>query len=100
MASVNAVQAVHDCYPSILATLAADKNSTALGLHKYFAMYKVTLVIAFMADVHNVIGKLSCQLQKQDILFSEIQPLILDAARAQLDHFKNHDGESSSCKCP
>ena len=92
----NAVQAVHDCYPSILATLsalAADKNSTALGLHKYFAMYKVTLVIAFMADVHNVIGKLSCQLQKQDILFSEIQPLILDAARAQLDHFKNHDGE-------
>jgi hypothetical protein len=25
----NAVQAVHDCYPSILATLAADKNSTA-----------------------------------------------------------------------
>jgi hypothetical protein len=88
----NAVQAVHDCYPSILATLAADKNSTALGLHKYFAMYKVTLVIAFMADVHNVIGKLSCQLQKQDILFSEIQPL-MDAALAQLDHFKDHDGE-------
>jgi hypothetical protein len=87
----NAVQAVHDCYPSILATLsalAADKNSTALGLHKYFAMYKVTLVIAFMA----VIGKLSCQLQKQDILFSDIQPL-MDAALAQLDHFKDHDGE-------
>jgi hypothetical protein len=44
--------------------------------------------IAFMA----VIGKLSCQLQKQYILFSEIQPL-MDAALAQLDHFKDHDGE-------
>jgi hypothetical protein len=48
-------------------------------------MYKVTLVIAFMADVHNVIGKLSCQLQKQYILFSEIQPL-MDAALADNNH--------------
>lgn len=92
----NAVDAVFACYASVLATLAKfaeEKNSVAKGLHKYFNSHKVALVTAFILDVHNELGVLSCQLQRQNILFSEINPLV-QGTISKLEHMKSVDGES------
>ena len=90
----NAVEAVFESYASVLATLskfAAEKNPVAKGLYKYFNNYKVALATAFMYDVHREIGKLSCELQKQNLVFSEISPL-LDGTLGELDKLKTTDG--------
>ena len=91
----NAVEAVYETYASVLATLskfAAEKNSVANGLYKYFGNYKVALVIAFMLDIHTELGVLSQQFQKQNLLFSEVQPLI-DGTLAKLELMSSVDGE-------
>ena len=75
----NAVEAVFESYASILATLskfAAEKSAVANGLLKYFSSYKVVLVTAFMWDVHTELSIFSCSLQKQNLSFSEINPLL------------------------
>ena len=91
-----AVEAVYEGYGSILATLssfAADKNAQASGLYKYFATYKTVLLVSFMLDVHEIIGKLSKSLQKDTISFSEMQPLI-DGTLESLAYLESKDGES------
>lgn len=90
----NAVEAVFESYASVVATLAKfseEKNPTAKGLYKYFNNYKVALVTAFIYDVHTEIGKLSCELQKQNLLFSEISPL-LDGTLGELNKLETTDG--------
>ena len=90
----NAVVAVYEGYGSVLATLssfAAEKNAKAAGLLKYFSRYKTVLLVAFMLDVHEIIGKLSLSLQKDDINFSEIQPLI-DGTVERLVTLESKDG--------
>ena len=90
----NAVKAVYDCYNSILATLstfAAEKQPAASGLLKYFSQYKTILLVAFMLDVHDVVGILRKELQKQNIVFSEIKPL-MEATFAKLDYLEKNDG--------
>ena len=90
-----AVEAVYESYASVLSTLskfAAEKNSAAKGLYKYFCSYKVALIIAFMLDVHSEMGILSKQFQKQNFLFSEIQPL-LDGTLSKLNSMTTVDGE-------
>lgn len=91
----NAVEAVFECFVSIIATLsalAAENDPTAKGLLDYFSQYKTALLVAFMFDVHTVVGILSKQLQKQCLLFSEIEPL-MDATLAKLDFLETKDGD-------
>lgn len=64
----------------------------ATGLHKYFVDYKTVLLVAFMFDAHDILACLSCQLQKQALMFSEIQPL-MDGTIAKLNHLKTSDGQ-------
>ena len=75
-----------------MSKFAAEKNSVAKGLYKYFGNYKVALVIAFMLDIHTELGVLSQQFQKQNLLFSEVQPLI-DGTLAKLELMSSVDGE-------
>ena len=91
----SAVEAVYECYSSVLTVLSkfgAEKNPVAKGLYKYFRSYKVALVIAFMLDVHSELAVLSQQFQKQNIMFSDIQPLI-DGTIFKLDVLSTTDGE-------
>ena len=77
----NAVEAIFQLYASVLATLlkfADDKNSIAKGLCKYFNSYKIALVTAFMLDIHNELSVMSSQFQKQNLMFSEVQPMLND----------------------
>ena len=92
----NAVDAVFVSYSSVLATLTKfieEKQSTAKGLLKFFNSYKVALVTAFMLDVHNELAVLSCQFQRQNLLFSEVYPL-LQGTLAKLDSMNTTDGEA------
>ncbi|XP_046561754.1 zinc finger protein 862-like [Haliotis rubra] len=92
----NAVEAVFESFESVLSTLskfAAEKNAVAKGLYKYFASYKVALVIAFLLDVHTELAVLSCSLQKKNLLFSELRPLI-EGTLNKVDTMKAHDGQS------
>ena len=92
----NAVEAVYEGYNSVLATLsdfAQDKQTQAQGLHKYFSEYKTVMLVAFLLDVHEILGTLSKQLQKQSIVFSEIQPL-MDGTLGKLDFMRLKDGEA------
>ena len=75
-----------------MSKFAAEKNPVAKGLYKYFRSYKVALVIAFMLDVHSELAVLSQQFQKQNIMFSDIQPLI-DGTIFKLDVLSTTDGE-------
>ncbi|XP_052233429.1 zinc finger protein 862-like [Dreissena polymorpha] len=91
----NAVSAVFESFGSVLATLskfAAEKNSVAKGLLKYFSSYKVALAIAFILDVHNELAVLSCELQKKNLLFSEIKP-VMDATVSKLSSLEATDGK-------
>ena len=75
----NAVLAVYESYEALLATLssfAAEGNSEDNGLLKYFSQYKTVLLVFFLLDVYKVLGILSSQLQKKNLVFSEYQPLI------------------------
>lgn len=76
-----------------LSSFAAEKQPKAQGLLKFFSEYKTVLLVAFMLDVHDVLGCLSKQLQKQDIVFSDIQPL-MDAALGKLDFLESKDGSA------
>lgn len=90
----NAVDAVFSCYNSVLATLssfAAEGNPTASGLLKYFANYRTVLMVAFMLDIHEELADLSVNLQKQSIVFSEIEPL-LQGTTGKLEYLKLNDG--------
>jgi hypothetical protein len=92
----NAVRAVCESYGSILAALSkysAEKNAVAKGLYKYFTNYKVVLTTAFMLDVHNELSLLSCEFQKQNLIFSSVQPL-LDATQQKLCNMLEKDGEN------
>lgn len=92
----NAVEAVYESYSSVLATLsnyAAEKNSTALGLHKYFAQYKTVVLVSFMLDIHDVLAMLCQQLQKKNLVFSEIQPL-MEATIAKLNFLESGAGNA------
>ena len=50
-------------------------------------------MVAFKLDVHEIVGVLSQQLQKQNIVFSEIQPL-LDGTLGQLQFLESNDGKA------
>lgn len=92
----NAVEAVYESYSSVLATLsnyAAEKNSTALGLHKYFAQYKTVVLVSFMLDIHDVLAMLCQQLQKKNLAFREIQPL-MEATIAKLNFLESGAGNA------
>ena len=87
------VEVVYDCYGSLLATLSnlATANPTAKGLFKYFSSYKTALLIGLMLDIHTELGVLSCNLQQQNILFSDVHPLIQGTV-GKLDYMKFNDG--------
>lgn len=90
----NVVSAVYECYGSILATLskfAADKNTVAKGLYKYYCSYKVALVTALVLDVYNELVILSSELQKRNLLYSEVRPLI-DGTLAKLESLESNEG--------
>lgn len=92
----NAVEAVFESYSSILATLskfASEKSAVAKGLYKYYSSYKVVLVTAFMLDVHTELSIFSCSLQKKNLSFSEIIPL-MDGTIAKIETMKSSDGEA------
>ena len=70
----NAVSTVFETYGSVLVTLSkfvAEKNPVAIGLLKYFCSYKAALVIAFVLDVHDELAVLSCEIQKENLLFRD-----------------------------
>ncbi|XP_060599857.1 uncharacterized protein LOC132753412 [Ruditapes philippinarum] len=89
----NAVEAVYESYGAILATLSsmADENSTAKGLYKYFASYKTALLLAFMLDVHTILGVLCCELQAKNLIFSDVPPLI-DSTVEKIESMKSEEG--------
>ena len=92
----NAVHAVFESYGSVLATLskfAAEKNVIAKGLYKYFCSYKVALLIAYVLDIHNELAILSCEMQKKNLLFSEVTPL-LEGTLAKINTLEITDGQS------
>lgn len=60
---------------------------------KYFSDYKTELLVAFVLDVHQCLAVLSKQLQKQSLVFSEIQPH-RDGTLGQLKHIESQDGKS------
>ena len=77
--SLNAVAAVAKCYVSVLMALSqlgAEGNTTASILFTFFLDYKVLLSTGFMLDVHEILGILSQQLQKECLLFSEVKHII------------------------
>ncbi|XP_060590461.1 zinc finger protein 862-like isoform X2 [Ruditapes philippinarum] len=88
-----AVEAVYDCYGALLVTLSsfACDNPTAKGLHKYFSTYKSALLIGLMMDIHTELGVLSCELQRQSLVFSDVYPL-LEGTVGKLEYMKEHDG--------
>ena len=45
-----------------------------------------------MRDVHGILACLSCQLQKEAHMFSEVQ-LLMDGTIAKLNHLKTSDGQ-------
>lgn len=90
----DAVANVYYCYESVISTLsyfANDGNSVALGLYKYFSEYKTVLLVSLLLDVHNVIACLSCQLQSNDLVFCEMQPL-LDSTLSKLECLDAKEG--------
>ena len=76
-----------------LSKYAAEKNAVANGLHKYFASFKIALITAFMLDVHNELSILSFEFQKQNLIFSSVQPL-LNATQEKLSSLLEEDGEN------
>ena len=77
---------MNESYGALLAmqsSFAAEGNSQAKGLLKYFSQYKTVILVSFVLDVHEVLAILSSQLQKKNFVFSEYQPLI-DATYAKL----------------
>lgn len=92
---LKAVEAVYWSYGSVLATLskyAEEKQPAAHGLYKYFSEYKTVLLVGFMLDVHESIAVLSQELQKQSIVFSEVQPM-MEATIGKLEFLKTKDGK-------
>lgn len=92
----NAVEAVYESYSSVLATLsnfATEKMATAEGLLKYFSEYKTVLLVSFMLDIHDVLAVLSQQLQKKNLVFSEIQPL-MEGTLSKLEFLESQYGHA------
>ena len=90
----NAVEAVYESYSSVLATLsnfAAEKMPQAEGLLKYFSEYKTVLLVSFILDVHDILAVLCQQLQKKNLHFSEIQPL-MKGTLSKLSHLETVQG--------
>ena len=82
--------AVYESYGALLGTLssfAAEGNSEANALLKYFSQYKTVLLVSFLLDVYKVLAILSSQLQKKNLVFSEYQPL-KDATYAKLEYLQ------------
>ena len=94
----NAVLAVYESYGLLLATLssfAAEGKPQAKGMFKYFCQYKTVTFVSLLLDVHEVLAKLSSELQKRNLVFCEYQPLI-DVTYAQLEHLETNDGSALS----
>ncbi|XP_053392615.1 zinc finger protein 862-like [Mercenaria mercenaria] len=87
------VEVVYDCFGSLLAALSnlATENSTAKGLFKYFSTYKTALLIGLMLDIHTELGILSCNMQQQSLVFSDVFPLI-EGTVGKLEYMKSHEG--------
>lgn len=85
----SAVEAVNRCYSSTVATLAklGISNCIAKSLHKYFNNTKNALLTSFILDMHNEIAGFSCDLQKDNLIFSEVMPL-LESTQAKLMELK------------
>jgi hypothetical protein len=92
----NAVEAVYESYGALLATFSsmADENSTAKGLYsyKFFASYKTALLLAFMLDVHTILGVLCCELQAKNRIVSDVPPLI-DSTVEKIESMKSEEGD-------
>ena len=89
---------MYERYGSLSATLssfAADGNPQAKGMFKYFCQYKTVMFVSLLLDFYEVLAKLSSELQKRNLVFSEYQPLI-DATYAQLEHLETNDGSTLS----
>lgn len=94
----NAVEAVYGSYSSVLATLsnfAVEKNATAEGLLKYFSEYKTVFIVSFMLGIHDVLAVLSQQLQKKNLVFSEVQPL-MEGALSKLNYLGSSYGNAET----
>lgn len=91
----NAVEAVYESYNSVLATLSkfAVESPVAKGLYKYFKSYKVALLVAVILDIHTELGILSQSLQRKNLLFSEVRPMIEGTAEKIL-FLESNDGSA------
>lgn len=92
----NAVSAVFMCYGAVLSTLshfAAEGLPVAKNLYKYFNNYKTALMTAFMLDIHTELAVLSCEFQKANLVFSEVQAQI-EGTLSKLDSLSSTDGPS------
>ncbi|XP_060596481.1 zinc finger protein 862-like [Ruditapes philippinarum] len=89
-----AVETVHECYGSLLATLSSIgvNDTKAKGLYKYFSSYKTAILIGLMCDVHVELGKLCCTLQSEKLMFSDV-PAIVESTVSMLNILKTNDGE-------
>ena len=67
----------------------ADKKK---GLSRYFWSYKVALVVAVGLDIHNELTVIRCGLQKNNIIFNEMKPLIAGTV-SNLTYLKTNDGK-------
>ena len=63
----------------------------AEGLLKYFSEYKTVLLVSFMLDVHDILAVLCQQLQKKNLHFSEIQPL-MEGTLSKVSHLETVQG--------
>lgn len=91
------MEAVYECYNSLLATLsnfASEKMATAEGLLKYFSQYKTVLLVSFMLYLHDELALLSQQLQKKNLIFSEVQPF-MEGTLSKLEFFRLMDGQKA-----
>lgn len=89
-----AVEAVYDCYGSILSSLSSlgcENDTKAKGLHKFFSSYKTALLLGFMLDVHTILGVFCCQLQQDSLIFSDV-PALVDSTLNKLEFLKSNDG--------
>ena len=51
-----------------------------------------TLLVACVLNAHAILASLSCQLEKQALMFSGIQPL-MDGTTAKLNYLEFSDGQ-------
>ena len=89
----SATEAVYRCYSSVVTTLSeigTEGNTFCESLHKYFGASKTAVLTSFtcMLDIHNELAALSCEFQREDLVFSEVRPLF-ESTLAGLEELKS-----------